>query len=459
MAKQTIGAFLATLRKARGYTQIEVADKLGISNRTLSAWETYKAYPDLLSVPALADIYGVTADEILRGERAKNADGEALIQASIKNQRSALKNQLTRFTSRSYVARGLFIAGSALDALAFFSGFAITILLVIGIACLTASVIVQAVFYNAAKNSVRSDGDNAADGGEALCGGEYGSRFFANISACNARYVVICAVCLIAQGILFLLSAIGGFGAVMWIVAPICVGCGIVCVVIAEKKFSRAAATLGEEERAGYIFNAKLRVKCIAAFSSVLAAGLVALAIIAALSPLQFKQVVDRYGTVKEAVSSFKSFEVKKGDENWNKGVPSGVFSLSVPPYGEGYLYSIDDFYVRYTSFKNLDLYYYNGEEYLLVLRDAESVYVEGYGTVYDFHYGANSAGSAYFDVDASYSARKYDGGYEIVRTLNYTYSGSLAEVAIFSAVFIVLPLAVCGSVYAVKRKKIKINL
>ena len=39
MAKQTIGEFLATLRKANGYTQQEIADRLGISNRTLSGWE------------------------------------------------------------------------------------------------------------------------------------------------------------------------------------------------------------------------------------------------------------------------------------------------------------------------------------------------------------------------------------------------------------------------------------
>ena len=67
--KQTVGEFLATLRRANGYTQQEVADRLGVSNRTLSAWERDTSAPDILLLPVLADLYSVTVDEILRGER------------------------------------------------------------------------------------------------------------------------------------------------------------------------------------------------------------------------------------------------------------------------------------------------------------------------------------------------------------------------------------------------------
>ena len=70
--KQTIGKFLATLRKAKGLTQEDVADKLNISNKTLSSWETDRTTPDALTLPAIADLYEVTVDEILRGERAKS---------------------------------------------------------------------------------------------------------------------------------------------------------------------------------------------------------------------------------------------------------------------------------------------------------------------------------------------------------------------------------------------------
>ena len=64
--KQTTGQFLETLRKASGFTQLDVAEKLGVSNRTVSSWETDRTAPDLLILPAIADLYKVTVDEILR---------------------------------------------------------------------------------------------------------------------------------------------------------------------------------------------------------------------------------------------------------------------------------------------------------------------------------------------------------------------------------------------------------
>lgn len=73
MDKPAVGEFLATLRKEGGYTQQDVADKLNISDRTLSSWETGRTEPDLSSLAALADFYGLTVDEILRGERKSDA--------------------------------------------------------------------------------------------------------------------------------------------------------------------------------------------------------------------------------------------------------------------------------------------------------------------------------------------------------------------------------------------------
>lgn len=64
-----MGEFLALLRRANGFTQQEVADKLNISNRTLSSWETDRTTPDILLLPAIADLYGVTVDELLRCEK------------------------------------------------------------------------------------------------------------------------------------------------------------------------------------------------------------------------------------------------------------------------------------------------------------------------------------------------------------------------------------------------------
>lgn len=98
MSRQSMGEFLAVLRKANGYTQQEVAEKLNISNRTLSSWETDRTTPDILLLPAIADLYGVTADEILRGERGEN---EKSITLSDKAMRSVHKVQYSKFCFKS----------------------------------------------------------------------------------------------------------------------------------------------------------------------------------------------------------------------------------------------------------------------------------------------------------------------------------------------------------------------
>lgn len=61
--------FLKALRKANGLTQEEVAARLYLSPKTISRWESGSGMPDINIISGVADLYGVTVDEILRGER------------------------------------------------------------------------------------------------------------------------------------------------------------------------------------------------------------------------------------------------------------------------------------------------------------------------------------------------------------------------------------------------------
>ncbi|MDE7453284.1 MAG: helix-turn-helix domain-containing protein, partial [Clostridia bacterium] len=106
MTKRSIGEFMALLRKAAGYTQQEVAEKLNVSNRTLSSWETDRTIPDVLMLPVIAELYGITVDELLRGER--NQSGEpARVEFTEKSQRSARKNRYGKFNARCTLYTGL----------------------------------------------------------------------------------------------------------------------------------------------------------------------------------------------------------------------------------------------------------------------------------------------------------------------------------------------------------------
>lgn len=69
------GSYLAALRKDAGMTQQEVADRLGVSNKTISKWESGGGFPDIAILPALAELYGVTADDILAGEAVRQSTG------------------------------------------------------------------------------------------------------------------------------------------------------------------------------------------------------------------------------------------------------------------------------------------------------------------------------------------------------------------------------------------------
>ena len=109
MARQTIGEFIATQRKLKGYTQSQVAEKLGISNRTLSSWEQGRSYPDVLTLPAFAELYGVSIEEIINGERTSQNDNREVIEqeACEKPQINLLKNSLAKYRAKLAVITGL----------------------------------------------------------------------------------------------------------------------------------------------------------------------------------------------------------------------------------------------------------------------------------------------------------------------------------------------------------------
>lgn len=69
MNQEAIGKFIAACRKEKGLTQMQLAEKLNITNRAVSKWETGKSCPDTSIMLELCDILGITVNELLSGER------------------------------------------------------------------------------------------------------------------------------------------------------------------------------------------------------------------------------------------------------------------------------------------------------------------------------------------------------------------------------------------------------
>ena len=63
------GELIAALRKEKGWSQAELAERLGVTNKAVSRWETGRGYPDVELLPLVARELGVTISELLEGER------------------------------------------------------------------------------------------------------------------------------------------------------------------------------------------------------------------------------------------------------------------------------------------------------------------------------------------------------------------------------------------------------
>lgn len=69
MDQKKVGLFFKELRKEKGVTQEQLAEKLNVSGRTVSRWETGTNMPDLDILIEIADFYGVDIRELIDGER------------------------------------------------------------------------------------------------------------------------------------------------------------------------------------------------------------------------------------------------------------------------------------------------------------------------------------------------------------------------------------------------------
>lgn len=66
MNKQTFGNMVATLRKQNGMTQLDLAEKMGVTDKAVSKWERDLSFPDVNSIPKLAEIFDITVDELMQ---------------------------------------------------------------------------------------------------------------------------------------------------------------------------------------------------------------------------------------------------------------------------------------------------------------------------------------------------------------------------------------------------------
>lgn len=159
MEKKTIGAFIAALRKASGLTQKQLADKLCVSDKAVSRWERDETLPDLTLIPVIAEIFGVTSDELLRGQRASlGAPPTDFTAEKTKMQlQRYLTSAKTRFKIQSIISVGIAFIGFISAMICNFAFLRARLGFLLGSVFIAASLICQVIFTILANSSMGAE--------------------------------------------------------------------------------------------------------------------------------------------------------------------------------------------------------------------------------------------------------------------------------------------------------------
>lgn len=164
MEKKTIGGFIAALRKANGMTQKDLAERLNVSDKTVSRWERDDGTPDLAAIPVIAEIFDVTCDELLRGERKSPAERIEILEDTEtspkgeKQRQRLLKSTLSQYQNLTCIAMGVSVAGMIAALICNLAFLKAVLGFLLGAIFFAASIVCQAVFMNKAFLSVEDAG-------------------------------------------------------------------------------------------------------------------------------------------------------------------------------------------------------------------------------------------------------------------------------------------------------------
>lgn len=107
MNQEKIGKFIANMRKKKNMTQEMLAEKLGVSNKSISRWETGKCMPDISLLEPLSIELGITVNELIKGD--------IILEKNIKNDTdNNLKNSLNEINKSKKTIKKLLIISLSL---------------------------------------------------------------------------------------------------------------------------------------------------------------------------------------------------------------------------------------------------------------------------------------------------------------------------------------------------------
>lgn len=154
MDNKKIGIFIAIQRKQKGMTQKQLAEKLGVTNKAISKWETGEGYPDITTVPALAEILEVTTDELLSGKVINDIKKNIQLENTEELSEDVMNKGILKFKKFSFISQGIALFGIILD-LIFWYEYKNSISILIGNSIIIMSVIIWLISYYILRDKIR----------------------------------------------------------------------------------------------------------------------------------------------------------------------------------------------------------------------------------------------------------------------------------------------------------------
>ena len=277
MEQKTIGKFITALRKANGMTQKDLAEKLSVSDKTISRWERDEGLPDLSVIPVIAEIFGVTCDEILRGERkpASERSAEPVEEPTAKGEKQRqriLTMSLSKYRTQCFISIGISAVGLIAAMICNLGFLRAYIGFFVGAIFYMASLVCQAIFVNGAFLTFSN---------EDLAGAEI-DRF--KTSVIDLAKQSICITLTILGGtlplILFPYDTYSGLEIKSWILSGLLLAaltrmvCGVAWYFLHPRLVKKGVCILVNQDEETYWYRHKLKRNYFAALAILLAVTL-----------------------------------------------------------------------------------------------------------------------------------------------------------------------------------------
>lgn len=438
MEKKTIGSFISILRKANGMTQKQLAEMLNVSDKTVSRWERDESAPDLTLIPVIAEIFGITSDELLRGEKTSKEISHETINDTKKEKqlKRIAKAGKTKLSVRSIISIGIAVVGVIAAMIANFGFNRAVIAFFICCVFIAGSVICETVFAILAFSSV-----NSQDFEEETANG-CRKKFF-DLS-CLTFYII---AVLFAFSLPLVLNPIGtGHFGIMWVTwllygllyaAAAALICYVFNVFIRKYAINKGIFFVNETEAIKIKRISKLTLRSVICYLIVLSITVVSHIALNGIVPTTFFAE----GTVFENYNDFKVFmETDMPDDSYVEMTMIATQTMPVPNYedasdSEETTY-YDDYGNEISEEDALTEYVYDKDGHILCR------YINRNGSVRSIEYNHSSEDLLPITVYT-----------------NEQWHAARRQIDIFNTMFIAaycLELAATVLIYILKRKKIK---